>query len=810
MFFIRYMNTHTNHINIRYSWFFISSVVFLVLFAFSFLFTVSAQSANDVEITEVMYSPHKGGEWIEIINTSSAAVDLSTLKVGVNDGTKRSISTHGTTTASLAAGAVAVIAASASDFSTAYSGYSGPLYSSSFTLPDTNGTGVALYASNGATKVHAVTYNTDARANGTGISLHVGLNARLVAAPPTPGEIAVNPIESFTPITAGVSVSSSIANGTAAGDLTLLDTGDVITLRVFHASALPSGVTAKISIGAVERTMTASSGATAINKEFTYTVAADDPSGRITYTIKKGSDTLRTGAVTHDGNPAVIDTDTPSVAFSMTAPTGNTSRKKITATITDTSPPTEVSYKMHTSACADKAAYDGVATEAKTVPVVTETDDEGVKTHTATINLFGSDNNNKYVCMKVTDLANHTAYSSSDEITGITALTVEISEMSYVSTEGGEWIEIVNSGSSTITVVDDLAIVDGGSPKSITHRSGGTTIANGDVAVIVKNGDLNTFRSEYPSHSGPLFTASISLTDSGETIGLRSGSTVIDSVTYKRSNGAYKNGKTLHILSTGEIVEGAPTPGIAAVAGERVEPPEEELVVEAAVQVDVDRPVVDVREFDGKSSVTAGQNIFFTTKDSVTVKVKIADNDTRYSSSNVSDRVSVTMTATDASAARYEKGKVTYGSGNVYIVYTVHFSPASGVAKDNRVKLSFAVTDDDDTMSSKRNVLVFVRNTSSPTLISGTSASVLGFAGADSDNVVVPTTVSGIQPGDWLSVGYNNVCGDGLLKFMVRNGGYGVPYELDTGRYESCTITVTDTAGNASSALTLPTVIVGG
>ena len=766
--------------------------------------SVNDQNTIDMEITEVMYNPLNGGEWIEIINNSSSAVDITTLKVGVAGGTKQAIVVDGTTTATLAAGAVAVIVntTDAAAFKTAYTYSSKPLYTTTLSLPETNGTAVALYTSSD-TKIHTVTYNADARTNGTGMSLHVALDATLTPAPATPGAIVINPVGEHTVTAPTVSVASSVENGTENGNLVFLDDGDIITLRVFHTNALPSDLAAKVRIGAVEKSMTLKEGGSSVSKEFTYTVVSGDTSGKIRYSLS-GTGITKTGSVTHNGKRAVIDKVAPSVAFTMTSPSGRTSAKTVTATITDVSPPESVSYKLHNAAtCTTKALYDGIAGNEETKTVTVTTDENGAETHTAAITLFGTANNNKYVCMKVTDLAGQTAYVVSGEITGITALSVEISELSYDSIAGGEWIEIVNSGTETVTVASALKIVDGEKRIDLRHNSGPTTIATGGVAVIAK--DAAKFKTAYPSYSKGLFTATISLSDTGEEIILQSSGSDIDSVTYAKSDGAYKNGKTLHILSTGEIVEGLPTPGVAAVATDRAEAPDEQEVAEQSVQVDEDKPVLAVTQFDGSAdNVASGQNIFFTTKDSVDIRVKISDNDTVFRTSNFSSRVSVTTTATTANTMRVVKGSQTGG----FVTYTVHFSPQGGTASDNRVKLSFAITDSDDTRGSNRNVVVVVRDTASPTLENGTTATVLGFESGGA--VVVPITPGGIVPGDWLRLTYGGSCGNGLLSFATRNAGVGVPYRLDTGRHTSCTITATDSAGNGSTALTIPTIVISG
>ena len=141
------------------------------------------------------------------------------------------------------------------------------------------------------------------------------------------------------------------------------------------------------------------------------------------------------------------------------------------------------------------------------------------------------------------------------------------------------------------------------------------------------------------------------------------------------------------------------------------------------------------------------------------------------------------------------------------IVYTVDFSPSGGTpVADNRITIYPKLKDGDDNYNTKRAAVVVVRNTATPSLANSGSMSVLGFSSGS--NVIVPVTASSIAIGDWLTLSYNAICGDGLLSYLARNGAHGLYYELDSGTYTGCTVTGTDSAGNASSALTLPKIIV--
>ena len=49
--------------------------------------TAYAQSVGDIEISEIMYDPREGSEWIEIVNLSDSGIDITDLEVrGRNNG----------------------------------------------------------------------------------------------------------------------------------------------------------------------------------------------------------------------------------------------------------------------------------------------------------------------------------------------------------------------------------------------------------------------------------------------------------------------------------------------------------------------------------------------------------------------------------------------------------------------------------------------------------------------------------------------------------------------------------------------------
>ena len=125
------------------------------------------------------------------------------------------------------------------------------------------------------------------------------------------------------------------------------------------------------------------------------------------------------------------------------------------------------------------------------------------------------------------------------------------------------------------------------------------------------------------------------------------------------------------------------------------------------------------------------------------------------------------------------------------------------------MKIYLDITDGDGNHNNKKNILTFVRNTTKPTLTNASTASILGFAAADADTVIVPINITNITFGDWVRFTYEGTCGEALTRFAVRNGSHGILYELEPNeRHNDCKIIATDSAGNKGSVV-LPIVLVG-
>jgi hypothetical protein len=172
--------------------------IVLIAIAMFFLCIQSAHAYTQVLIDEIMYDAQgadTGHEWIEIENTGDTSINLMLWKFFVGDlkQTNHGIKSYkGSETVS--SGAYAVIASNGEKFLADHSGYSGPIFTSSFSLSNKGAT-IGL-KDNSLNIMHQISYGSDVGAAGDGSSLQKIDGAWHVAAP-TPGALnttAVSPI----------------------------------------------------------------------------------------------------------------------------------------------------------------------------------------------------------------------------------------------------------------------------------------------------------------------------------------------------------------------------------------------------------------------------------------------------------------------------------------------------------------------------------------------------------------------------------------------------------------------------------------
>jgi len=161
---------------------------YIFLFILSSIF-IPKVVFGEVIINEIMYDPKdadlsSGGEWIEVKNEDSIAIDLTKWLFFEND------TNHGITadsSAEIPPGGYAVISRDLTAFKNYFTGFSGLLFKSSFSLND----GEKLAMKNDKVTllgdINSVTYTSDLGAKNDGNSLQL-INGKWEARPPTPGD----------------------------------------------------------------------------------------------------------------------------------------------------------------------------------------------------------------------------------------------------------------------------------------------------------------------------------------------------------------------------------------------------------------------------------------------------------------------------------------------------------------------------------------------------------------------------------------------------------------------------------------------
>ncbi|MES2223706.1 MAG: lamin tail domain-containing protein [Patescibacteria group bacterium] len=126
---------------------------------------------------------------------------------------------------------------------------------------------------------------------------------------------------------------------------------------------------------------------------------------------------------------------------------------------------------------------------------------------------------------------------------------------------GREWVEIYNPDSTSVDVSSYkfLESVDA-SNHGLSVVSGSATIPSNGYAVIVS--DSSKFLADNSGFSGTILKASFSsLNNTGSTLLLKSGTTVVDQVSYTSSLGAAGTGNSLQKTTSG-FIPATPTPGV--------------------------------------------------------------------------------------------------------------------------------------------------------------------------------------------------------------------------------------------------------
>lgn len=120
-----------------------------------------------------------------------------------------------------------------------------------------------------------------------------------------------------------------------------------------------------------------------------------------------------------------------------------------------------------------------------------------------------------------------------------------------------EWIEIYNSGSGSINL-EGLNIQTTSNHRPFTLLQGSFELGPGQYALIIQ--DYESFLNDWPGFSGTLFESAFNLRNETETVVLKRGEEIIDSISYFSEWGAEGDGNTLQRFE--EVWKSMPpTPG---------------------------------------------------------------------------------------------------------------------------------------------------------------------------------------------------------------------------------------------------------
>ncbi len=123
-----------------------------------------------------------------------------------------------------------------------------------------------------------------------------------------------------------------------------------------------------------------------------------------------------------------------------------------------------------------------------------------------------------------------------------------------------EWIEVFNNTGSVIDLAT-FKLFEANSNHGMVYVQGPSALESGGYAVIADN--AGKFLADWPGYAGALFDSSFSLSNTGETISIRTGDLIdTDTATYEGSLGAAGDGNSLQRSSIGGAFSATmPTPG---------------------------------------------------------------------------------------------------------------------------------------------------------------------------------------------------------------------------------------------------------
>jgi hypothetical protein len=140
--------------------------------------------------------------------------------------------------------------------------------------------------------------------------------------------------------------------------------------------------------------------------------------------------------------------------------------------------------------------------------------------------------------------------------------SVRVSEIMYDvsgADSGREWIEVVNQGTMPVDL-STYKVFEGGVNHKIVAIKGDALLASGGVAIIADN--PTKFLVDWPNTPGAILDSAFSLSNSGETIGIKDRDLKTEDMVTFVAKDASGNGLSLSRGDDGQFIPTKPTPGI--------------------------------------------------------------------------------------------------------------------------------------------------------------------------------------------------------------------------------------------------------
>ncbi len=137
---------------------------------------------------------------------------------------------------------------------------------------------------------------------------------------------------------------------------------------------------------------------------------------------------------------------------------------------------------------------------------------------------------------------------------------MEINEVMYDlksgSDDGREWVELHNNSDKVVDLTT-FKFFEGDTNHKMVLKQGDAKVPTGGYALVVS--DYTKFKIDYPNLDGAVFDSTFSLSNTGETIAIKDGDSLVDQYSYTSGSGGGGNGNSLQKVN-GAWTGAVPTP----------------------------------------------------------------------------------------------------------------------------------------------------------------------------------------------------------------------------------------------------------